>query len=112
MSVTTVNPSTGNVLSDYDETSQSDIDAMLGRSHRLASHWRTCDATERARSLRTVARTLRGRSDELARLATLEMGKPLAESRAEVEKCAWTCDWYADHAPALLEPETVVTEGP
>src|SRR5580704_7018860 len=109
MGVTTVNPSTGKVLSDYDETSQSDINAMLGRSHQLASHWRTRDATERARSLRTVARTLRGRSDELARLATSEMGKPLAESRAEVEKCAWTCEWYADHSPEMLQPEPVET---
>jgi len=109
MGVTTVNPSTGKILSDYDETSQSDIDAMLGRSHQLASHWRTRDATERARSLRTVGRTLRGRSDELARLATLEMGKPLAESRAEVEKCAWTCEWYADHSPGMLQPEPVET---
>ena len=65
---------------------------------------------ERAEGLGRLATELRRRQDDLALLATLEMGKPLAESRAEVEKCARTCDWYADHAPALLEPETVVAE--
>ncbi len=60
--------------------------------------------------MRRLAVALRERHEELAWLATKEMGKPLLESRAEVEKCARTCDWYADHAPALLRPETVQTE--
>jgi len=109
MSVTTVNPATGSVLSEYEETSHSDIDAALDRSHQLASYWRSREATERANSLRTVATRLRDRSEELARLATLEMGKPLSESRAEVEKCAWTCEWFADHGPEMLRPESPET---
>jgi succinate-semialdehyde dehydrogenase/glutarate-semialdehyde dehydrogenase len=52
---------------------------------------------------------MRERGEELARLATREMGKPVAQSRAEVEKCAWTCEWFADHGPALLASEPVDT---
>jgi succinate-semialdehyde dehydrogenase / glutarate-semialdehyde dehydrogenase len=109
MTVTVVNPATGSALSEYEETSHAEIDAILDRSHQLATYWRKRDATERAASLRTLATSLRHRSEELARLATLEMGKPLAESRAEVEKCAWTCEWFADHSPAMLAPGPVDT---
>jgi succinate-semialdehyde dehydrogenase/glutarate-semialdehyde dehydrogenase len=109
MTVTTINPATGAVLADYDETSPSGVDAILDRSHQLAGEWRNAVAPERAAALHTIAGALRGRSEELARLATLEMGKPLTESRAEVEKCAWTCEWFADHGPGLLKPESVDT---
>ena len=43
-------------------------------------------------------------------MATREMGKPLVDSRAEVEKCAWACEWFADHGPRMLEPEVIETE--
>ena len=66
--------------------------------------------TERAKAVRSLGQAMRERGDELARLATREMGKPLAQSQAEVEKCAWTCEWFADHGPALLAPESVSTD--
>ncbi len=60
--------------------------------------------------MRRLASVLREQKEVLAALATTEMGKPVLESRAEVEKCAVACDWYARHAPALLVPEVVETE--
>src|SRR5205807_9844073 len=63
----------------------------------------------RSESLRDLAAALRSDAGALAALATREMGKPLAESQAEVEKCAVACDWFADHAPDLLRPEEVST---
>ena len=54
---------------------------------------------QRAKGLGRLAEELRRREEELAMLATLEMGKPLLESHAEVEKCAWTCEWYAERGP-------------
>jgi succinate-semialdehyde dehydrogenase/glutarate-semialdehyde dehydrogenase len=110
MKVTTIDPSRGTALADYEESSPAEIDAVLDRSHQAAASWRLVPATDRAEALRTVASALRDRRDDLARLATLEMGKPLAESVAEVGKCAWTCEWFADHGPGLLEPEPVGTE--
>ena len=110
MSVTTVDPSTGRSLATYDETTAEELDGLLGRAEMAAHVWRQTLPTERADGLRRLAVALRERQEELAWLATKEMGKPLLESRAEVEKCARTCDWYAEHAPPLLRPETVETE--
>jgi len=110
VTVTTVDPSTGQPLAIYEETTVEELDGLLARSHSAAEGWRHTPPTERANGLRRLAIALRERQEELAWLATKEMGKPLLESRAEVEKCARTCEWYADHAPGLLEPEEVVTE--
>jgi succinate-semialdehyde dehydrogenase / glutarate-semialdehyde dehydrogenase len=110
VSVTTIDPSTGRPLATYEETFAEDLDGALDRAHSAAKEWRNTPPIERANGLRRIAIALRERQEELASLATAEMGKPLVESRAEIEKCARTCDWYAEHAPALLEPETVETE--
>jgi succinate-semialdehyde dehydrogenase/glutarate-semialdehyde dehydrogenase len=110
VSVTTIDPSTGRPLATYEETTAEELDGLLDRAHLAAERWRNTPPPERANGLRRLATALRARQEELAWLATKEMGKPLLESRAEVEKCARTCDWYAERAPALLEPEMVETE--
>ena len=110
MTVTTVNPATGEPLASYEETGGGELDAILERAHAAAAAWRVTALAQRADALRRLARALRGDRDELALLATREMGKPLADAGAEVEKCAWTCEWFADHGPALLEPDEVETE--
>ncbi len=110
MSVTTIDPATGQPLATYEETTPPELDTLLERARAAARGWRRTSPAQRAEGLGRLAAALRHHQSDLALLATSEMGKPLAESRAEVEKCARTCDWYAEHAPALLEPETVVTE--
>jgi succinate-semialdehyde dehydrogenase / glutarate-semialdehyde dehydrogenase len=107
--VTTINPATGSELATYKETSDEQIDAVLDRAHRAALSWRDVALAKRAEAVRSLARALRERGDELARLATAEMGKPLAQSQAEVEKCAAACEWFADNGPAFLAPEPVST---
>ncbi|HEY1830150.1 MAG TPA: NAD-dependent succinate-semialdehyde dehydrogenase [Acidimicrobiales bacterium] len=110
MTITTINPSTGQPIATYGETTVEELDGLLDRAHLAAQGWRETPTADRANGLRRLANALRERQEELAWLATTEMGKPLLESRAEVEKCARTCDWYAEHSPALLEPEKVQTE--
>jgi succinate-semialdehyde dehydrogenase / glutarate-semialdehyde dehydrogenase len=110
MSVTTVDPSTARPISTYDETAPEAVSAILEQAHRAAATWRDTAVEIRAEGLRRLAAGLRDRRDELALLATWEMGKPLAESLAEVDKCASACAWFADHGPAMLEPEPVDTE--
>jgi acyl-CoA reductase-like NAD-dependent aldehyde dehydrogenase len=105
--VTTIDPATGSELADYPETSDEQVDAILERAHQAALSWREVPVGQRAEALRSLGRVLRERSGELARLATAEMGKPLAQSQAEVEKCAAACEWFADHGPAMLAPEPV-----
>jgi succinate-semialdehyde dehydrogenase/glutarate-semialdehyde dehydrogenase len=60
--------------------------------------------------MRGAAAVLRRGAGELATLMALEMGKPVRQGRAEIEKCAWVCEYYADHAARFLEPETVATD--
>jgi acyl-CoA reductase-like NAD-dependent aldehyde dehydrogenase len=110
LTVTTVDPSTGQPLATFEETTAEAIDAILDRAQEAASAWRDAPPVRRAESLHRLAASLRARLDELALVATREMGKPLADSRAEVEKCAWACEWFAEHGPAMLETEPVQTE--
>jgi acyl-CoA reductase-like NAD-dependent aldehyde dehydrogenase len=110
VSFTTINPATGDPLRTYEETTADELEATLDSAHAAASQWRATAPAERADSLRRIAFRLRERRDELALVATEEMGKPLADSRAEVEKCAWACEWFADNGPALLERERIATE--
>ena len=108
--VATIDPATGIELAAYPETSDDQVEAILERAYRAGAAWREVPVTERAETVRRLGRALRERSGELARLATAEMGKPLAQSQAEVEKCAAACEWFAEHGPGLLAPETVATE--
>jgi succinate-semialdehyde dehydrogenase/glutarate-semialdehyde dehydrogenase len=110
MSFTTINPATSGPLRTYEDTSPEELDTTLDRAHAAAAAWRATSPGERGAALRRIASALRERRDELASTATGEMGKPLADSHAEVEKCAWACEWFADHGPALLERELIATD--
>jgi succinate-semialdehyde dehydrogenase/glutarate-semialdehyde dehydrogenase len=107
--VVTVDPATGRRLAEYPAFSDADVDAALERAADTQAGWAALPVTERAAVLRGAAVLLREGAEELALLVTREMGKPLAESRAEVEKCATACDWYAEHAAAFLADEPVET---
>ncbi len=69
------------------------------------SEWRRTSFAERSAVIRRAAEILRDRKDEFARLMTEEMGKTLDDGRAEIEKCAFQCDWFADHAQDYLAEE-------
>ena len=107
--VVTVNPATGETLEEYPAFAGADVDAVLDRAAAAQTAWAAASFGERAAVLRAAAAILRSEMDELALLVTREMGKPLAEARAEVEKCATACDFYAEHAGAFLADEPVAT---
>jgi succinate-semialdehyde dehydrogenase / glutarate-semialdehyde dehydrogenase len=107
--VTTINPATGKPLAEYPAFSDADVDAALDRAAAAQTGWAALPYPERAAVLRRAAERLRAGIDDLALLVTREMGKPLAESRAEVEKCATACDYYAEHAGEFLADEPVAT---
>src|SRR5215813_12333142 len=71
--------------------------------------WRTVPFAERSALFQRVATYLRAHKASLALLATQEMGKPITEAEAEVEKCAWNCDYFAEHAEGFLADQHVVT---
>lgn len=105
-----VNPATGIVVREVPDHSPADASERLDRAQAAWRAWRERDVAERAAIVRAAAARLRARAPELARLATLEMGKPIAQAAAEVEKCAWVCEWYADEGPRLLADEAVATD--
>ena len=110
MPIESINPANGKRLKRFKAASLGEIEAALELSSRAFARWRAVPVSERSALLKVVARELRTGVDRLARLITLEMGKPIAQSVAEIEKCALTCDYYADHAAQILAPEIVRTE--
>ncbi|MGD2137020.1 MAG: NAD-dependent succinate-semialdehyde dehydrogenase [Gammaproteobacteria bacterium] len=87
-----------------------DLEAALQAAAQAAPAWRERGFAERCTLLRQAASVLRGRAEDLARLMTLEMGKPIGEARAEVEKCAWVCEYYAGEGPAFLADEEIASD--
>lgn len=110
MAIESVNPATGERLRSYAPMSPDELRAAAAACAAAQRPWARAGFAERARPLRAAARVLREEAEVLARLAALEMGKPLAQGRAEVEKCASTCDFYAEHGPSFLAREPVATE--
>ena len=98
MTFTTINPTTEEVLAEYPEMSASDIEDILRETDTAFEAWRRVPIGDRTDLLRALAAKLRERESEYADLMCREMGKPLAEGAAEVQKCAWACDYYADNA--------------
>ena len=111
MPQSSVNPATGEVLAVIADHTEADIERHLARAAQASARWRATPLEARTAMLRRVADLLDAEREPLARLATLEMGKPVAASRQEVAKCALLCRYYADEAAALLAPEPVVRDG-
>jgi succinate-semialdehyde dehydrogenase/glutarate-semialdehyde dehydrogenase len=110
MAIESVNPATGERLRTYAAMSPDELRAAVAACAAAQRAWARTDVAERARPLRAAARILREEADALARLAALEMGKPLAQGRAEALKCATNCEFYADHGARFLAREPVATE--
>jgi succinate-semialdehyde dehydrogenase/glutarate-semialdehyde dehydrogenase len=110
MAIITINPATGEQLETYDEMSERDVQDIIGRSHEAHLAWRETGFAERAGLLRKLAEALREDQESLATLMSREMGKPIRQARAEIEKCATGCDYYAQHGESFLAPETVETD--
>ncbi len=104
------NPATGELLARYTPHDASEIERRLARAAAAFVAWRERSFAERSALLLRVAERLRGAKEDAARLMTQEMGKPIGEARAEVDKCAWVCEYYAEHAAAMLAAEPVVTD--
>jgi succinate-semialdehyde dehydrogenase / glutarate-semialdehyde dehydrogenase len=110
MSFQSINPATGAVLETFEATSVAALESVLARAEAAWRDWRRHPYAARAIPLREAGRLLRERKTRYARTMALEMGKPLLQGEAEAEKCALACDYYAEHAAALLALEERRTE--
>lgn len=105
--ISTINPATGEQLQSFDAHSNRQVDSMLTTADEAQKAWRLVAVEDRVQILRNTAKVLRENSGEYAHLITQEMGKPIAEARAEIEKCALTADYYAENAPRFLSFESI-----
>lgn len=110
MRITTINPATEERIRSYDVDSRAQIDKKVSLSKRAFSDWKETDVSERASLLTGLAKDIKKKMDENAETITTEMGKPIKESYAELEKCILLCDYYAENAEGFLKEEIIKTD--
>lgn len=105
-----INPATGKVTREWAEHSDAEVEQTLTDLSDASTAWASAGVGRRAAVLSALAEALRRHQEEHAALMTAEMGKPIREARAEVEKCAWVCEYYAENAQDFLASELVETD--
>ncbi|MEI8279155.1 MAG: NAD-dependent succinate-semialdehyde dehydrogenase [Bacteroidota bacterium] len=105
-----VNPANGEVLNTYQSYDTKKTEKILLQTHKTQQEWTKMSHKERGVVLKKIAKQIRADKEELAILATLEMGKPIQQSRDEVEKCAKTFDFFATEGPKMLANEIIATD--
>ncbi|MDP9657112.1 UNVERIFIED_ORG: succinate-semialdehyde dehydrogenase [Pseudomonas putida] len=106
-----INPTTGEQIGQYPFESDSALQAALSRATTGFRTWRGKPVEQRAQLLIKLGQALRNNAEAMANMITLEMGKPIAQARGEIEKCAQLCEWYAEQGPAMLSAEPTLVEG-
>lgn len=111
MSTTTsVNPYTGEIIKTYQNHSAREVKEILKAANDEFGEWRKTSFSERKKLILAVAEDLKTNKREYAETITSEIGKPITQSIAEIEKCVWVCEYYAENAERLLETEIVKTD--
>ncbi|HAX95048.1 MAG TPA: succinate-semialdehyde dehydrogenase, partial [Prolixibacteraceae bacterium] len=98
MHMKSINPINGEVLENYEQHSIEGVLGIVNSVDKSWHSWKNTSFDHRSRLMLNLASLLRSKRDELARLITLEMGKIISESRSEIEKCGWVCEYYAGYA--------------
>ena len=110
MPMEVINPATGEHVKTYDTLSKKELGLAIRASHEAFLSWKNVSFAERAQLMKKAAKILRENADKFAKLMTIEMGKPIRDGRAEANKCAWVCDYYAENAQIFLKKEKVQTD--
>ncbi|MCK4631977.1 MAG: aldehyde dehydrogenase family protein, partial [candidate division Zixibacteria bacterium] len=104
------NPATGKLIKEYEEHSREEVAQIIIETDSEYRQWRKTTFAHRRELLLEAAKVLRKNVERYAKTMTLEMGKIITESRAEIEKCAWCCDYYAENAERFLADEIIATD--
>jgi len=110
MAIKTVNPATNTLIKRYDEMSESTVSDIIDQSSQAFLTWRCTSFSERKQSMLQVAALLKQRKNHYAEIICTEMGKPITQAYAEIEKCATVCQYYAKNTENWLKPRLVSTE--
>ena len=105
--IATINPATGELLETFEPMDAAAVEARLATAAAGAAHWAQSTFVERSRLLVTAAELLEGEVPDIAQTITIEMGKPFAQAKGEVAKCAYSFRWFAEHAEAMLTDRQV-----
>lgn len=109
MAYQTVNPYTNELVKEYPNATDQQLEEALKTGQNLYEEFKKQPVKERGEILHNIASKIREKADELARACTIDMGKLLTESQGEVELCAVIADWFADHGEEMLKPEEIET---
>jgi succinate-semialdehyde dehydrogenase / glutarate-semialdehyde dehydrogenase len=105
-----VNPATGETLHVYEKHSDKGVEKIINSVDKRWHQWRGTSFHQRSQMMQNLSGLLKSKKEELARLMALEMGKIVREGIAEIEKCAWACEYYAGNAESFLENESIATD--
>ena len=108
--LTSINPATNKPIKNYNEMTNEESSQIISLADEAFKSWKETTFTHRSKLMKNAAKVLRKNSEEYSVLMTLEMGKPIVQSRAEVEKCAWVCEYYAENAEKFLQDEMIKTD--
>jgi succinate-semialdehyde dehydrogenase/glutarate-semialdehyde dehydrogenase len=110
MKFQSINPYNGEKIEEYAALTKEELNQKLSDSASAFKDWRNQSLSHRTALLKKAGEILRNNVDDYAKTITLEMGKPISESKSEIQKCAWVCDYYAENAAEFLADEVVETE--
>ncbi|MBS1271121.1 MAG: Succinate-semialdehyde dehydrogenase [NADP(+)] 1 [Candidatus Marinimicrobia bacterium] len=110
MALQSVNPANDRLIKQYEEHTNAEIESTLESATRAFEQWRKSPFEERSERMMAAADLLRAKKDHWAEIMVREMGKPISEARAEAEKCAWVCEYYAENAEEFLQSEEIETD--
>lgn len=105
--IETINPATGKPIAKYKTLTPAELQHKASQAQQAFASWRKTTSALRQRPMFAMARILRQNLDKIATLITLEMGKPITQSKAEVDKAAWACEYIAEHIDRYLAPESI-----
>ena len=110
MTIKAINPATGETFANYQEMTEDGVRDTISKAHHAFLEWRRTGFSSRAGLMHGAATVLRENAGKYADLMAREMGKPIRDGVAEVQKCAAACDYYADNAEQFLATEPIKTE--
>ena len=110
MSFSVINPATGDTIKEISAWSDTEIEAALAQAANVAPQWAGVALDNRCALMTKAAQVLRDNAEHYAQIITQEMGKLLRDARAEIEKCAWVCEYYASEGPRFLQDEPIESD--
>ena len=105
-----INPANNQLIREYPEMTPFEVNDIIDKSYAAFLQWNAYSFADRKEKMLLAGEILRNRKEEFARLISLEMGKRIVESRLEIDKCAWVCEYYASNAESMLNDELIESD--